>query len=157
MRRIVFEVCAESIEACIAAREGGADRVELCSALSEGGLTPSHGLAREAIRRAGLPVHVMLRPRGGNYVYTDAEFEVMCEDLAHARALGASGFVVGILRADESVDVERTRRVVELAAPLEVTFHCAFDSVADPVRALEDVIETGCHRLLSSGGAHNAV
>ena len=97
MRKIIFELCAESIQACLAAREGGADRIELCTALSEGGLTPSHGLTRAAVQRSGLPVHVLLRPRGGDFLYTDDEFNLMREDLLHARTLGASGFVLGIL------------------------------------------------------------
>ena len=152
MRKIIFELCVESIQACLAAREGGADRIELCTALSEGGLTPSHGLVRVAIVRSGLPVHVLLRPRSGDFLYTSDEFAVMRDDLLHARSLGASGFVLGILRADLTVDVERTRELVELAAPLEITFHRAFDYTASLERALEDVIETGCRRVLTSGG-----
>src|SRR5215475_7929784 len=127
MRRITFELCAESLEACLVAREGGADRIELCSALSEDGLTPSHAMIRAAVQRSGLPVYVLLRPRGGDFVYDDGEFALMREDLLHARDLGASGFAVGVLRANGSVDVERTRELVELAAPLEVTFHRGFD------------------------------
>src|SRR6185437_12578065 len=107
MREIVFELCAESIDACLLACEAGVDRIELCSALSEGGLTPSHGLIREAVMRSGLPVHVLLRPRGGDFVYTNAEFDVMREDLKHLRLLGISGVVLGVLREDGTVDVER--------------------------------------------------
>jgi copper homeostasis protein len=157
MRKIIFELCAESIEACLAARDGGADRIELCSALSEGGLTPSHGLMREAISQSGLPVHVLVRPRGGDFRYTDDEFAVMREDLLHARTLGASGFVLGVLRADGTVDVERTRELVALGAPLETTFHRAFDCTASLVQALEDVIATGCRRVLTSGGERDVV
>jgi copper homeostasis protein len=152
MRKIIFELCAESIQACLAARAGGADRIELCSALSEGGVTPSHGLTREAVLRSGLPVHVLLRPRSGDFLYTDDEFNLMREDLLHARAVGASGFVLGILRPDATVDMERTRELVNLAAPLEVTFHRAFDYTASLEQALEDVIATGCRRILTSGG-----
>jgi copper homeostasis protein len=152
MRKIVFELCAESIQACLAAREGGADRIELCSALSEGGLTPSHGLIRAAVLRSELPVHVLLRPRGGDFLYTEDEFNLMREDLSHARTLGATGFVLGILRADGTVDVERTGELVELAAPLEVTFHRAFDYTVSLEQALEDILGTGCRRILTSGG-----
>ena len=152
MRKIVFELCAESIQACLAAREGGANRIELCSALSEGGLTPSHGLIRAAILRSELPVHVLLRPRGGDFLYSEDEFKLMWEDLLHARTLGAAGFVLGILRADGTVDIERTRELVELAAPLEVTFHRAFDYTCSLAQALEDVLLTGCKRILTSGG-----
>lgn len=150
---IIFEVCAEEIAACLAAREGGAGRIELCSALSEGGLTPSHALARAAIERSGLPVYMLLRPRGGNFVYTTDEFALMERDLDHGRALGASGFVAGCLLADGRVDQPRMRALVERAQGLEVTFHRAFDETNDLEQALEDVIATGCRRLLTSGGA----
>jgi len=149
---IEFEVCAESLDACVAARDGGADRIELCSALSEGGLTPSHSLIQGAVRLSGLPVHVILRPRGGDFVYTEAEFALMRADLLHAREMGVSGFVLGVLDLEGKVDGKRTRALVELARPLQVTFHRAFDCVFDPAKALEDVIEAGCGRLLTSGG-----
>jgi copper homeostasis protein len=152
MRSITFELCAETMQACLAAREGGADRIELCSALSEDGLTPSHGFIEAAVKRSGLPVYVLLRPRAGDFVYSDAEFALIREDLLHARALGASGFVLGILRTDGSVDVERTGELVELAAPLEVTFHRAFDLTPSLGAALEEVMATGCRRVLTSGG-----
>jgi copper homeostasis protein len=157
MRKIIFELCAESIQACLAAREGGADRIELCTALSEGGLTPSHGLIHTAVQRSGLPVHVLLRPRGGDFLYTEDEFALMREDLLHARSLGASGFVLGILRADGTVDMERTRELVDLAAPLEITFHRAFDYTVSLERALENVIATGCRRVLTSGGKRDVL
>jgi copper homeostasis protein len=152
-RDIVFEVCAEDLEACVAARDGGADRIELCCALSEGGLTPSHALTTSAVVQSGLPVYAMLRPRGGDFVYSDGEFALMLEDLNHARTLGVSGFVAGVLQSNGTVDGSRMRRLVEQAAPLEMTFHRAFDMAANLNDALEDVISAGCHRLLSSGGA----
>jgi copper homeostasis protein len=152
-RDIVFEVCAEDLEACVAAREGGADRIELCCALSEGGLTPSHALTNAAVVHSGLPVYTMLRPRGGDFVYSDSEFALMQEDLEHARTLGVSGFVAGILRPNGTVDSNRMRRLVEQALPLEMTFHRAFDVAINLNDALEDVISAGCRRLLSSGGA----
>jgi copper homeostasis protein len=152
-RKIVFEVCAEDLESCAAARDGGADRIELCSALIEGGLTPSHALIRAAIAQSGLPIYTMLRPRGGDFIYSDDEFEIIQEDLEHARSLGANGFVSGLLQTDGNVDVDRMRRLVKQAAPLEMTFHRAFDMAAKLEDALEDVIATGCQRLLTSGGA----
>lgn len=151
-RPIVFELCAETVEACIAAQEGAADRIELCSALSEDGLTPSYGLVRVALDRCNVPIHVLLRPRAGDFFYSDAEYAVIREDLLHLRDTGVSGFVLGFLRADKTVDMERTRALVELAAPLEVTFHRAFDSTPSMEQALEDVVATGCHRVLTSGG-----
>ncbi len=153
MRDIVFEVCAETLEACVAAAAGGADRVELCSALSEGGLTPSHGLIQHAVERCALPVHVMIRPRAGDFVYSAEEIAIMRADIAHARQLGVAGVVLGVLDAAGCVDVAATRGLVELARPLQVTFHRAVDDTVDLHEALEDVIAAGCDRVLTSGGA----
>jgi copper homeostasis protein len=152
MPKIVFELCAESVDACLIAREGGAARIELCSALSEDGVTPSHALIREAVEKSGLPVHVLLRPRSGNFVYTSAELDVMRGDVEHARTLGASGIVIGMLRPDGHVDTELTREFVTLAGSLEVTFNRAFDRTVSLEQALEDIISTGCGRVLTSGG-----
>jgi len=151
-RDIVFEVCAETLEACVAAEAGGASRVELCAALSEGGLTPSHGLVRVALERCSLPIHAMARPRGGDYVYSAGEFEIMRRDIEHLKEMGVAGVVLGLLDRDGRVDAARTRELVELAQPLEVTFHRAFDDTEDLSAALEDVIATGCGRVLTSGG-----
>lgn len=156
-REIVFELCAESVEACIAGQHGGADRIELCTALVEDGLTPSYGLVRVVLDRCTLPVHVLVRPRAGDFLYSDAEFAVMEEDVRHLKAMGVSGFVVGILEADATVDIARTRRLVEIAAPFEVTFNRAFDYTADIEQALEDVISTGCKRILTAGGEEDVV
>lgn len=156
-RAITFELCAETLQACLAAGDGGADRIELCSALSEDGLTPSHGLIRSAVERSGLPVHVLLRPRSGDFFYSNEEFALMQDDLLHARSLGAKGFALGVLLADATVDIERTRKLVELASPLEVTFHRAFDLVPSLSQALEDVIAAGCGRVLTSGGERDVV
>jgi copper homeostasis protein len=157
MKKIVFELCAETIQACLSAHEGGADRIELCSALSEDGLTPSHGLLKAAIAESGLPVHGLVRPRGGNFFYTKEEIAVMEADILHMRDLGVSGVVFGLLRSDGTVDVDATRHLVELARPLEVTFHRAFDTTPSQQRALEDVITTGCDRILTSGGQPDAI
>lgn len=157
MGTIVFELCAETMQACLAARDGGADRIELCSALSEEGLTPSHGLLQEAIVQSGLPVHGLVRPRGGDFVYSAAEIAVMEWDILHMRQLGVAGVVLGLLKSDGTVDVEGTRRMVELAKPLKVTFHRAFDVTPSLEDALEDVIATGCDRVLTSGGRSDAM
>ena len=127
MRNIIFELCAETIDACLAAKEGGADRIELCSGLSEGGVTPSYGLVRAAVERSGLPVHVLVRPRGGDFCYSDAELDVMRQDILHLKELGVNGVALGLLREDNTVDLEGTRKLVALAQPLKVTFHRAFD------------------------------
>ena len=157
MRKIVFELCAETVDACLAARDGGADRIELCSGLSEGGLTPSHALIRAAIEQSGLPIHVLIRPRSGDFLYSPAEVGIMRDDITHVKSLGATGVVLGILLADGNVDIACTRALVELASPMKVTFHRAFDATPSLPVALEDVIATGCERVLTSGGQRDVV
>jgi len=156
-QEIVFELCAESVEACVAAEAGGAHRIELCSALVVDGLTPSHGLVKLAHERCTLPIHVLVRPRAGDFVYSEAEFAAMKEDILHLKALGVAGVVIGVLHPDGTVDKARTQELVELAAPLDVTFHRAFDAAASLEQALEDVIAVGCSRVLTSGGAPDVV
>lgn len=150
---IVFELCAETLEAALSAGLGGVDRIELCSNLDVGGLTPDHDLTEQVVHRSGLPVHVLLRPHADGFIYSASDFASIGAELQHAQHLGAAGVVLGILNPDRTVDTARTRALVELAAPMEVTFHRAFDEVPDFDRALEDVIATRCHRILTSGGA----
>ena len=157
MRNIVFELCAETIDACLAARDGGADRIELCSGLSEGGLTSSQGLIHAAVERSGLPVHVLIRPRGGDFLYTAAEIAVMAEDIVHTKRLGAAGVVLGLLTPSGTVDLDRTRSLVELARPMRVTFHRAFDATPSLSDALEEIISIGCDRVLTSGGQRDVI
>ena len=150
-QRIIIEVCVDSVESAMAAERGGADRVELCDNLLEGGTTPSAGAIAIARERLGIKLHVIIRPRGGDFCYSDVEFAVMRHDVALARQLGADGVVIGILTSDGDVDVERTRELIELARPLSVTFHRAFDMARDPYRALEDLVGLGVDRVLTSG------
>jgi len=157
MNAITFELCAETLQACLAARKGGANRIELCSSLSEDGLTPSHALIRAAVEQSDLPIHVLLRPRGGGFVYSTGEFALICDDMKHASDLGASGFVVGVLHGDGTIDLERTNELVELASPLEVTFHRAFDLTPSLDASLEGIIAAGCRRVLTSGGEPDVV
>ncbi len=157
MRKIIFELCAETMDACVAAREGGAHRIEICSSLSEGGLTPSRDLVSTAIERTGLPVHILVRPRSGNFLYSNEELSVMAEEIVCMKQLGAAGVVLGLLKPDGSVDVATTRVMVKVARPMAVTFHRAFDATPSLSEALEDVIATGCDRVLTSGGERDVV
>jgi copper homeostasis protein len=149
----VLEITVETVDAALAAQRGGADRIELCSQLAQGGLTPGTDLMHVVRQRVQLPIFAMIRPRAGDFVYSGAEFQLMQRDIEIARGLGMNGIVLGILREDRSVDVARTRQLVQLARPLPVTFHRAFDVSADLRKSLEDVIEIGATRILTSGGA----
>jgi copper homeostasis protein len=149
----VLEIAVDSVERALAAERGGAHRVELCADLSVGGLTPDLEMMRAAREAVRLPIFAMVRRRGGDFVYSDEEFADMERDIRAALESGMDGVVLGILNADGHVDIGRTRLLVDLARPLPVTFHRAFDASADLGKALEDVIQTGAVRILSSGGA----
>lgn len=151
-----LEACVDSVESALSAQAGGADRVELCDNLLEGGTTPSAGLIALCCERLHIPVHVLVRPRGGDFVYSDVDLDVMRRDIAVARQHGAAGIVIGILLPDGSIDVPRTKLLIDTARPLAVTFHRAFDFAADPDRALDDLIALGVDRLLTSGQAPTA-
>jgi copper homeostasis protein CutC len=152
MKTFLFEVCAESAEAARAAESGGADRIELCSQLPIGGVTPEIELTTATIRAVSIPVHVLIRPRGGDFAYTAEEFALVKKQMEQAKQAGAAGVAVGVLLPDGRVDVERTRELVSLGRPMSVTFHRAFDTAFDLSEALEAVIETGADCLLTSGG-----
>lgn len=155
-RRI--EVCCTSMADVISARDGGACRVELCSAISEGGLTPSAGMIAGAVRERGdMRVNVLIRPRGGNFVYDSREVAVMEADIEAAKAAGADGVVIGALTPDGEIDMEAMRRLMPHCENMDVTFHRAFDECACPGRALEQIISLGIPRLLTSGGKQTAL
>ena len=151
------ELCSYSLEACRTAARLGIDRVELCASPADGGITPSIGMMTEACAIPGIEVSVMIRPRGGDFLYTYEEFRTMLHDIDHARRAGATGVVFGILTAEGKVDIERTRLLVEAAQGMETTFHRAIDMTQDYLQAVEDVISTGCTRILTSGGYDKAV
>jgi copper homeostasis protein len=146
-----LEICIDSVESAVVAQNAGADRVELCAGLIEGGTTPSAGAIQAVRRRVTLGVMVIIRPRGGDFLYDDLEMETMLEDVHTAKRLGADGVVVGCLRADGGIHLEQTRALIQAARPMLVTFHRAFDLCADPRAALEQVVELGAERLLTSG------
>ena len=153
---VLVEAAVESVAGAIVAEHAGAQRIELCANLTEGGTTPSAGTIGAAVARVKAPVFVMIRPRGGDFLYTSVELDVMTRDIATARSLGAHGIVLGVLTRDGIVDVDRTRALVEAARPLPVTFHRAFDLTIDLGEALESVIACGVARVLTSGGAPRA-
>lgn len=151
------ELCAYSVDACRVAARLGVDRVELCASPAEGGVTPSYATIERVAAIEGLDLSVMIRPRGGDFLYSDDEFETMLLDIERAREAGATGVVFGVLTADGKVDKERTRRLVEAAEGMETTFHRAVDMADDYRKAVEDIIEAGCDRILTSGGYDKAI
>jgi len=155
--QVLIEVCVDSVDSAMAAERGGAQRIELCSDLLEGGVTPSLGLLGVVRSKVSLGLHVIIRPRAGDFCYSDIEFDIMQRDIELAKREGADGVVLGILNHDARVDVQRTRQLVSQAQPLSVTFHRAFDVSADLFEALEDVCATGADRILTSGGEQECV
>jgi copper homeostasis protein len=153
---ILLEICVDSVESALAAEHGGAHRVELCSSLPDGGLTPSWGLIATVRKAISIGLQVMVRPRSGDFCYSDDEFEIMRLDILACKDLNADGVVFGILDLDGNVDLPRTRQLVELAAPMKVTFHRAFDMSCDLFQSLRDLQTAGVHCVLTSGGRQTA-
>jgi len=154
---MLVEACVDSVESAIAAERGGAGRLELCDDLHDGGTTPSAGMIAAVKEAVAMPVFVIVRPRGGGFVYSDAELDVMRRDIEAAARLGANGILLGVLTRQAEIDAERTRRLLGVAPALEVTFHRAFDLVRDRYVALEALVSLGIRRVLTSGGAAAAL
>lgn len=152
-----MEVCVDSVESAINAEKGGASRLELCSNLVEGGTTPSLGLLKVIKEKVNVPVYVMIRPRGGDFVYSEDDFQVMREDLVILKENGADGIVFGILTPDGDVDMDRSKEIMKLSCPLPVTFHRAFDMTRDPFASLDCLISLGVDRVLTSGQDNTAL
>jgi len=153
---VLLEVCVEAVASAVAAEQGGAHRIELCSDLAVEGLTPDPELIEQVRQHVAIPLHVLIRPRAGDFCYSTSEFEAMKHEIRRAKQRRVNGLVFGILYGNARIDVSRTRELVELARPLSVTFHRAFDACADLPEALEDVVRTGADRVLTSGGAPTA-
>jgi len=153
----LLEISVESADAAVAAERAGADRIELCAELNIGGTTPAAELMRDTRARVKIPIFAMIRPRGGDFVYSPAELAQMCHDIELAKSSGMDGIVLGVLLRDNTVDVSATRELVRSAKPLPVTFHRAFDETSDLSRALQNVIATGATRILTSGGQPTAL
>jgi len=153
---MILEICAGNYQSAVNAQIAGAHRIELCTELSVGGLTPSYGILKEVLQTLSIPTFVLIRPRGGNFTYSEAEFQIMKHDIKLCKDLGCSGIVSGILNKDFTVDINRTKQLVELSRPLAFTFHRAFDLTLDPFLALEQLIELGIERILTSGQESSA-
>lgn len=156
MKNYCFEICAVNIQSAVAAQQAGAHRIELCSALDAGGITPSPGLIRAAVEALNIPVNVLIRPREGDFCYSEEELEIMLADIRYCRATGAHGVVVGALTPEGALDLAKLEAMRAAAGPLEVVHHRAFDFCADPPLALEQLVALGFHRVLSSGQADSA-
>jgi copper homeostasis protein len=152
---IVLEVAVFSVEAALTAIKAGAHRIEFCENPSEGGTTPSYGSLKTLRSKTNIPVFPIIRPRGGDFLYSNTEYECIKADLLLVKELGYPGAVIGLLEEDGSIDIERTKELVDLAAPMEITFHRAFDRCKDPIKGLEDIIDAGCKRILTSGQVPN--
>lgn len=153
----IIEIATTDYITTASAVEGGADRIELCSALSEGGLTSSFGLISQCIQDFNIPLFPIIRPRGGDFLYTEKEFDIIKKDVVLCKQSGCDGIVTGFLLKDGNIDKERISIITELAYPLQVTFHRAFDRCLDPLKALEDIIESGCTRILTSSQKSKAI
>ena len=154
---MIIEVCAESYEYAVKAEKAGADRIELCKDLHLDGLTPDYETAKRTIDSLKIPVFILIRPREGDFIYSDEEFELMKQDIIKFKEMGCKGIVSGVLNDDNSIDIERTRELVELSKPLEFTFHRAFDIVSKPFKEIENLIRLGVDRVLTSGQKEKAI
>ncbi len=157
MKKIDVEVCAFSLDDCITAQHAGATRVELCGGILEGGTTPSSGLINLVKEQVNIDVFVMIRPRGGDFLYSESEYLLMQAEILNAKKIGVKGIVLGLLKENGEVDFEKTNMLVELAYPMKVTFHRAIDMTPNPIEAMEKIIEAGCIRILTSGQKNKAM
>lgn len=151
-----LEICANSYQSAINAEKAGAHRVELCSELAVGGITPSYGLLKKVVEKLTIPVHVLIRPRSGDFTYADDEFQIIKEDILLCKELGVTGIVSGILNLDNTIDIERTKELVDISKPMNFTFHRAFDWVQNSLEEIKKLEKTGVTRILTSGQEDSA-
>ena len=154
---MIKEACVESFEKALEAQNNGADRIELCENLSVGGTTPSYGTVKICLEKLNIPIFPMIRARGGNFVYSKDEIEIMKEDIKVFKDLGVKGVVVGCLTSDNKIDLELTKTLVNLAYPMEITFHKAIDEISNPLDYIDDLVDIGIKRILTSGGKATAL
>ena len=154
---MILEVCANSYESAINAEKGGAHRIELCENLSVGGLTPNFELAKKVINELNIPVFILIRPRGGNFIYSNEEFEQIKKDIILFKKIGCKGIVSGILTKNKKLDINKTKELIKLSRPLEFTFHRAFDEVLNPINVLHQLIKLRADRILTSGQKKTAI
>ena len=154
---MIIEVCAESYEYALKAEKAGADRIELCKDLHLDGLTPDYESAKKTIDSLNIPVFILIRPREGNFIYSNEEFELMKSDIIKFKEMGCKGIVSGVLNNDNSIDIKKTKELVELSRPIEFTFHRAFDKVNNPLYEIENLIGLGIDRVLTSGQKEKAI
>jgi len=156
MSELKFEICANSVQSCIEAQKGGADRVELCAGIPEGGTTPSYGEILIARKHLSIKLHVIIRPRGGDFLYSPTELEIMENDIINAKKLGADGVVIGCLNSSGNINIEFCKKLISVTKGMSITFHRAFDCCQNQLMALEQIIDMGCERILTSGGYSTA-
>ena len=154
---MIVEICANSFESAIAAQNGGANRIELCRQLAIGGLTPTHQLIKKVMPELSIPIHVLIRPRKGNFCYSKEELNIMKNDIEFCKSIGCSGVVSGVLKSDLTIDLKATKQLIEVANGIDFTFHRAFDCVKDPFKSLKHLIDLKVKRVLSSGLKPNAI
>ncbi|MGC6415320.1 MAG: copper homeostasis protein CutC [Bacteroidia bacterium] len=154
---MLVEICANSFRSAQNAQNAGADRIELCSELAVGGITPSYGLISHVLNKLNIPTHILIRPRGGDFCYNNDDFEIMKQDIEMCKSLGAKGIVSGVLNPDFSIDIDRTITLINLSRPMNFTFHRAFDLVSNPFKGLKQLEKMGVSRVLTSGQAPTAI
>ena len=154
---MLIEICASTYQSAINAQKGGAHRIELCENLVIGGVTPNHNLIRQVVKELSIPINVLIRPRDGDFVNSEKEFNQMLNDIEFCKSIGCNGIVSGVLNKDNTIDIERTRQLIEASKPLSFTFHKAFDDVLNPYKALDSLIELGAKHILTSGQAKTAI